>query len=110
MTKDQKNNLERERRTLRTMLTLYCHGQHGSNGAKLCTDCTGLWDYAQQRLDRCPFGETKGPCSKCTVHCYKSEMRDRIRQVMRYAGPRMFKRHPLQALRHLVRTHARWQP
>jgi predicted amidophosphoribosyltransferase len=103
LTKGQKNNLERERKTLRIMLTMYCQGLHGTDGASLCADCTALWDYAQRRLDRCPFGETKRPCSKCTVHCYKPEMRDRIREVMRYAGPRMATKHPIEAVRHLIK-------
>ena len=30
------------------------------------------------------------------------EMRDRIRSVMRYAGPRMLTKHPVAAVRHLL--------
>ncbi len=104
MTQHNKNLLTQERKTLRTMLTMYCRGRHGGAGPALCTDCTELWEYAQQRLDRCPFGETKGPCSKCPVHCYKPDMRDGIREVMRYAGPRMLGRHPVQGVRHLLKS------
>ena len=35
-------------------------------------------------------------------HCYKPEMRERIRQVMRYSGPRMITKHPVAAIRHLL--------
>ena len=38
---------------------------------------------------------------KCPVHCYEAAMRERVRQVMRYAGPRMLLRHPILALLHL---------
>jgi predicted amidophosphoribosyltransferase len=103
LTKSQKNHLKQERKTLRTMLTMYCRGRHGTNGPALCDQCAALWDYAERRLGKCPFGETKGPCSKCNVHCYKPEMRDRIREVMRYAGPRMLRKHPVQGLRHLLK-------
>jgi len=36
------------------------------------------------------------------VHCYKAEMRDKIQTVMRYAGPRMMKHHPILAIFHLI--------
>ena len=51
-------------------------------------------------LDRCPFGEEKTTCARCPVHCYKPAMRERVRAVMRYAGPRMLLRHPILALQH----------
>jgi len=36
------------------------------------------------------------------VHCYKPARRDEIRQVMRYAGPRMMRAHPVLTLLHWV--------
>lgn len=60
--------------------------------------------YARQRSDTCPFMETKTFCSNCKVHCYKPEMRERIRAVMRFSGPRMLFHHPVAALRHVVAT------
>ncbi|GAB4373844.1 MAG: nitrous oxide-stimulated promoter family protein [Spirochaetales bacterium] len=61
----------------------------------------GLIDYALNRLESCRFGEDKPTCSRCPVHCYRSDMRERIRAVMRYAGPRMLVYHPLLAILHL---------
>ena len=46
--------------------------------------------------------ETKTFCSNCKVHCYKPEMRARIQEVMRYAGPRMIFYHPLLAILHTI--------
>lgn len=43
------------------------------------------------------------PARLCPVHCYKRDMRERMRQVMRYAGPRMLWVHPVAALRHVWR-------
>lgn len=60
--------------------------------------------YARQRSSRCPFMETKTFCSNCKVHCYKPEMRQRIKEVMRYSGPRMLFVHPAACIRHLVET------
>lgn len=48
--------------------------------------------------------EVKTFCSNCPVHCYRPEMRERIRQVMRDSGPRMLFHHPAAAIRHLVET------
>ena len=91
--------LARERRTLEAMIGLYCRGLHHANGA-LCGGCTALLDYALCRLDHCPFGIEKTTCARCQVHCYKLAMRARIKEVMRYAGPRMLYRHPILALWH----------
>ena len=91
--------IEREKRTVSAMLSLYCRAHH-SPGAGLCEDCQRLHDYALARLDRCPFGAGKPTCARCPVHCYKPDMRARIRTVMRYSGPRMAYRHPLLALMH----------
>ena len=69
----------------------------------LCPECAALLDYAHRRLDSCRFGNGKPSCRKCTVHCYRADMRERIRTVMRWAGPRMIFRHPMAATRHLLR-------
>ncbi|MEK7993631.1 MAG: nitrous oxide-stimulated promoter family protein, partial [Planctomycetota bacterium] len=61
-------------------------------------------DYAEERLDRCPFGENKGACSKCKIHCYRPEMRKRVTELMRYAGPKMIAKHPLLAIDHLLKA------
>ena len=90
-----------ERSTVRKMIAIYCRDQHG-RGSGLCEACEALHAYAMERLDRCPFGPGKSPCSKCPVHCYRPEMRERIRDVMRYAGPRMWLRDPLATLRHIL--------
>lgn len=73
------------------MIRIYCRGhQHGP----ACESCKELEEYALKRLDRCPFGVGKPACKDCTVHCYKPLMREAIRKVMRYAGPRMLWHYP----------------
>src|ERR1039458_3211253 len=89
----------REFKTIAAMLRMYCRTHHGSKDASLCDDCVELHDYARRRLERCLFGEAKPTCTHCTVHCYKAVMRERVRQVMRWAGPRMLWRHPVLAVR-----------
>lgn len=92
---------EREFRTIVAMLHMYCRAHHAPRGTALCHECTELHDYAQRRLERCIFGEAKPTCAKCTVHCYKAVMRERVRTVMAWAGPRMLWRHPILAIRHM---------
>jgi hypothetical protein len=94
-------NLLREKRTIAIMIYLYCHHHHGK-GETICAYCSPLHEYAIRRIDSCKFGADKPVCAKCTVHCYKADMRQQIRQVMRYAGPRMLVKHPYLAICHLV--------
>lgn len=96
--------LEKEHKTISVMIRMFCGAHHGTDGGDLCSDCEELFGYAQERLKRCPFGENKGACSKCRVHCYKPNMRKRIAEVMRYSGPRMIRKHPLLAIDHLLKA------
>lgn len=96
------NPTAREKRVVGQMIGLYCRTHHGG-GDPLCPSCAQLYAYACRRLDACRFGADKPPCEVCPVHCYAPGCRMRIREVMRYAGPRMFFVHPLEALRHLWR-------
>jgi len=89
----------REKRTIRAMIEIYCRGHHEAAGA-LCPECQGLVVYAFGRLSCCPFGAEKTTCARCPIHCYKADMRQRVKEVMRYAGPRMLYRHPVLALWH----------
>ena len=93
---------EREKRTVALMIRLYCRKKHGSK--ELCPECEELTEYAMMRSDKCPFMETKTFCSNCRVHCYKPEMREKIRAVMRFSGPRMIFSHPVMAVRHVMES------
>ena len=94
------SRLRREARTVSVMIRDYCRDHHA--GPFPCPACRELDAFAMERLARCPFGEGKTTCAKCPVHCYRPDMRERIRTVMRYSGPRMLLRHPLMAVRHLA--------
>ncbi len=83
------------------MVRIYCRRHHGAE-QELCADCKALVRYAHQRLDRCAFQEDKPTCAHCPIHCYQPAMREKIRAVMRYSGPRMLLRHPILAICHLL--------
>lgn len=92
-----------EQATIEAMIGIYCRAHHHVR-EKLCSECRDLLSYAQKRLNHCPFQQDKPTCGKCPVHCYKPEMRKKILEVMRFAGPRMMYHHPLMALRHLLNS------
>ena len=100
---DIQSKREREKRIVSEMIVLYCHKKHGTKG-KICDDCAALNAYAEMRADKCPFMETKTFCSNCKVHCYKADMREKIRQVMQFSGPRMLFHHPVMAIRHVIES------
>lgn len=101
--KDTQSKREREKEIVSEMIRLYCKKQHKTK-AGLCDACEGLNAYARLRSDKCPFMETKTFCSNCKVHCYKPEMREQIRVVMRFSGPRMIFTHPVMAIRHVIES------
>ncbi len=89
-------------KTIEAMVRMYCGGHHHAGRAPLCAECAALMRYAARRLERCVFGDAKPNCADCAVHCYRVEMREKIRQVMRWAGPRMLLRHPILAISHML--------
>ncbi|MDD3727378.1 MAG: nitrous oxide-stimulated promoter family protein [Dysgonamonadaceae bacterium] len=97
---------EEEKKVVKKMITLYCKGNHNTNGV-LCTDCRELNEYAFARLSRCPFREEKPTCGSCSIHCYKPDKREQIKEVMRYAGPRMLFISPIYTLKHLYKEYKR---
>lgn len=101
--KDTQSKREREKEIVSEMIRLYCKKQHKTK-AGLCEECERLNAYARLRSDKCPFMETKTFCSNCKVHCYKPEMREQIRAVMRFSGPRMIFTHPVMAIRHVIES------
>lgn len=100
------------------MIALYCRGNHegtdraesgatvrlGRRDVPLCEDCAELQAYACARIGRCPHMATKTFCSVCPTHCYKPDMRERIRVVMRWSGPRMLRYRPVKAMQHAIVT------
>ena len=90
------------------MIIMYCRSKHRLARKQykikhscLCQDCYELMQYTLYRLSKCPFKENKGFCSFCKINCYKSDMREKMRKVMRYSGYRMVFRHPIIVMAHL---------
>ncbi len=45
-----------EFKTVSKMVEIYCFAHHGTEKA-VCASCAELLNYAQKRLDRCPYGQ-----------------------------------------------------
>lgn len=91
----------RERRTIEAMIAIYCRDHHPRRKG-LCAECGEVLAYAELRLDKCLFADNKPTCANCPVHCYKPAMREQVKLIMRYAGPRMIYNHPFLAIRHIL--------
>ena len=92
---------EKEKNLIPVMIQKYCHGKHKAKGEALCEECRVLTKYALFRLEKCPFKVNKKFCSFCKIHCYKPDMRERIKDVMKWSGPRMIFTHPVFAFKHV---------
>ncbi|MGI5911954.1 MAG: nitrous oxide-stimulated promoter family protein [Syntrophomonadaceae bacterium] len=92
-----------EKITVHKMIMMFCNEKHDSKNRELCADCLNLLNYTEQRIVKCFYGDNKPVCSKCKVHCYKPEMRVKIKEVMRYSGPKMLLKSPILSLRYTYR-------
>lgn len=95
---------EKEIEVVTLMIEKYCHGVHKVKRGELCKECSELLEYVKYRRSLCPWKENKPFCSNCKIHCYKKDMQARIKEVMRYSGPRMLLDYPFIAISHLVET------
>ena len=86
MTVDEKRKLELK--TMYQIIGIYCHNKHHTPKGQL-------------RIDVCPHMESKTFCSVCKTHCYAPTYREKIREIMRYGGPRMLFVSPIQVVRHM---------
>lgn len=87
-------------RTIEAMIRIYCLNHHQQ---ELCDDCRTLYQYAIVRIDKCVFGPAKPACNNCSIHCYSPKMKEQVKTVMRFAGPRMLYKHPVMAINHLLK-------
>lgn len=110
MKKVDKKRLK-EQYVVEEMIKLYCRKNHRAgymeavrSGEKMCPECLHIAEYSKMRSEKCPFMEQKTFCANCKVHCYKPDMREKIRTVMRFSGPRMLWHHPCLAIWHFICT------
>lgn len=77
-------------------------GVYGDKPPVVCGQCADLLRYAEKRRAYCPK-DPKPFCSYCDTHCYSADMRERMREVMRYSGPRsLLHGHAVDGVKHLI--------
>ena len=94
--------IEREKKTITLMIDIYCQKKHGNKKDELCEECKELLEYAHKRLSFCKFGENKSTCSRCPIHCYKKDMKEKVKEVMKFSGPRLIIHNPIELVRHAL--------
>ncbi|WP_455277921.1 nitrous oxide-stimulated promoter family protein [[Eubacterium] cellulosolvens] len=102
---DQLNKikLNRDVKILIQLISIFCDKKHKSraknqwdpqrgtylnyrsNSPKLCQECSDLLDYSIKQREKCPL-DPKPLCKRCKIHCYSSDYRLKIKEVMRYSG------------------------
>ena len=93
--------IEREKKTIKLMIEIYCRKNHGCKD-ELCEECKELLEYAHKRLTYCKFGENKSTCGKCPIHCYKKDMKEKVKAVMKFSGPRLIIYNPKELIKHAL--------
>lgn len=102
--KSIENKRENEKKIVGLMIKIYCKGhKHAKDG--ICEECRELLNYSNKMIELCPFMKTKTFCQNCKIHCYKEDMRIKIKKVMRYSGPRMMFYHPLLTINHVIENY-----
>ncbi|MGU8379167.1 nitrous oxide-stimulated promoter family protein [Clostridium perfringens] len=97
------NRIDKEKEIITLMIKLYCKKKHGGSNGELCNECRELEEYAHKRLTYCKFGNEKSSCKKCPIHCYKKDMREKVKEVMRFSGPRILIYNSKEYIRHIFK-------
>lgn len=92
--------INREIKTIGKMINIYEKAHPAANDTP--DYYQKLFAYAVNRLEKCRYGEAKPACKQCPIHCYQPKMREQMKLVMRWAGPKMLIHHPILAIRHLL--------
>ncbi|MCX8084439.1 MAG: nitrous oxide-stimulated promoter family protein [Calditerrivibrio sp.] len=93
---EKSKRIKKDAKTLKRFISIYCREHHLKNGASLsmdglCGECAYLLEYALKRDEKCPL-DPKPKCKDCKIHCYKHEMRLKIKEVMKFSGIYLIKR------------------
>ncbi len=77
-------------------------GTYGRKTPTVCAECEQHLAYAEKRRAGCPH-DPKPFCAHCDTHCYRAEEREWQQQMMRYAGPRSWKKgHTIDGIKHAL--------
>ena len=97
-----KNNIPKEKNSIKKTFAVYCHAHHGTTGDKLCPKCTALLATVMTRMNRCRYGITKPICDKCEVagQCFGERQAREFLTIMNTGSRKMYLKHPVMAVKH----------
>jgi predicted amidophosphoribosyltransferase len=84
-------------------------GVYGGKTPVLCAECEAHLAYGETRRAYCPQ-DPKPFCAHCETHCYRSDEAEWQREMMRYSGPKSWRKgHAIDGFRHMLeaRKHRR---
>ena len=94
------HHAEETRHTVRTDAALL--GVYGRKTPTLCAECEAHLAYAEKRRAYCPK-DPKPFCAHCDTHCYKSDERTWQQGMMRYSGPKSWRKgHAIDGIKHVL--------
>lgn len=108
VTKQQKKDI----RVLGKFVEVYCSGKHraaeqapvalpaGIGERSLCPECASFLEYAVTKRLKCPLEADKPICKHCRIHCYDRQHREKVREIMSYAGRKLVMKGRLDYLWH----------
>lgn len=101
------NHKEMDILTLRNLFGIYCRKNHAPEKGVLCSSCQSELKYAVHKTKICTEKDMGKTCSECRVHCFEPEHREKIREIMRFSGPRLMWSHPLLSMRYVfIKLHS----
>lgn len=99
-------------RLIGKFVEVYCTGKHreaehtcvalpADLGERVvCTECASFLEYAIAKRLKCPLEAEKPTCKHCRIHCYDKLRREKVREIMSYAGRKLMMRGRLDYLWH----------
>lgn len=99
-------------RLIGKFVEVYCAGKHtgaehvpvalpgGLGDRSLCPECRLFLEYAIVKRLKCPLEAEKPSCKHCRIHCYDKTHREKVREIMSYAGRKLMMRGRVDYLWH----------
>ena len=95
-----KNNVPKEKETIRKTFGKYCNANHGTTDEKLCAKCTAVLSTVMIKISRCPYGIGKPVCEQCETHCFGERFTNDFLEIMRGGQKKMLMSHPIMTVKH----------
>ena len=99
------SKVDEDIKILTEFIQIYCDNKHrerpkiNDNGTNICAECQNTLSYSSKMREYCSL-DPKPICKKCTIHCYKPEYRQRIKEIMRHSGMSLIMRGRIDLIFH----------